>query len=66
MSDDVMPDRIAAIAAAARLPLAPEDAARIARAVAPTMARFTAAAIDLPLEVEPSSYVVVQRRRIRR
>jgi hypothetical protein len=66
MPDEVEPDRVAAIAAAARIPLAPEDTARIARAVTPTAARFAGAKIDLPLETEPASFVVVQRREIGR
>jgi hypothetical protein len=66
MTGEVKPDRVAAIAAATRIPLAPEDAQRIASAVKPTAARFAAAKIDLPLETEPSSFVVVQRREIGR
>jgi hypothetical protein len=66
MPGEIEPDRVAAIAAAARIPLAAEDATRIARAVTPTAARFAAAKIDLPLETEPSSFVVVQRREIGR
>jgi hypothetical protein len=62
MSQKITPDRVAAIAAAARVPLAAEDAARIAGAVAPTAARFAAAGIELPLEIEPSTFVAVQRR----
>jgi hypothetical protein len=64
MTGEVKPDRVAAIAAAARIPLALEDVERIARAVTPTAARFAAAKIDLPLETEPASFVVVQRREI--
>ena len=66
MPDDISPDRVTAIASAARVPLAPNDAARIARAVAPVAARFAAAKIDLPLETEPASFVAVQRREIGR
>jgi hypothetical protein len=46
--------------------LAPADAERIARAVAPTVARFARAKIDLSLETEPASFVAVQRREIGR
>jgi hypothetical protein len=53
-------------ARAARVPLAPDDAARIARAVASVAARFAAAAMELPLETEPASFLVVQRREISR
>src|SRR5260370_7297016 len=62
MTAEIEPDRVAAIAAAARIPLAREDAKRIARAVTPTAARFAAAPIDLPLETGPPSFVVLQRR----
>ena len=64
MPDDISPDRVTAVASAARVPLAPNDAARITRAVAPVAARFAAAKIDLPLETEPASFVAVQRREI--
>ena len=66
MPDDISPDRVTAIATAARVPLAAIDAARIARAVAPTAARFAAAKIDLALETEPASFAAVQRREIGR
>jgi hypothetical protein len=66
MSDDISPDHAASLASAARVPLAPNDAARIARAVAPTAARFAAANVDLLLETEPASFLVVQRREIGR
>jgi len=55
MPDNISPDRV---------PLAPNDAARIARAVAPVAARFAAAKVNLPLETEPASFVAVQRREI--
>jgi hypothetical protein len=61
MAQDITPERVAAIAAAARVPLAAEDAARIAAAVAPTAARFAAAKVELSVETEPSTFVVVQR-----
>jgi hypothetical protein len=64
MTGEVKPDRVAAIAAAARIPLAVEDAERIARAVTPTAVRFAAAKIDLPLETEPASFVAVEWREI--
>jgi hypothetical protein len=66
MSNEITAERVAAIAAAARVPLAAEDAARIAGAVAPTAGRFAAAKVELPLETEPSTFVVVQRREGRR
>jgi len=66
MPGEIEPDRVAAIATAVRIPLTPEDPERIARAVTPTASRFAAAKIDLPLEMEPASFVVVQRREISR
>ena len=53
MPDPVTPERIAALAAAARVPLAEGAAARIAGAVTPTVARYAAENIALPLETEP-------------
>jgi hypothetical protein len=63
---DIDPERIRVMAEAARVPLRPDAAARIARAVAPTVARFAAEKVVLSLETEPSSFVVVQRREIDR
>ena len=64
MPDDISSDRVLANACAARVPLKPDDSGRIARAVAPVAARFAAAKIELPLETEPASFLVVQRREI--
>jgi hypothetical protein len=62
MSDDVSPERVAALATAARIALPPDGAARVARAVAPMLARFAAGAIAMPLETEPSTFVAVQHK----
>jgi hypothetical protein len=59
---DVSPDRVAAIAAAARIPLAEGRAARIASTVTPMVASYVAGNIAMPLETEPSSYLVVQHK----
>ena len=59
---DVSPDRVAAMAAAARIPLAEGAAARIAGAVTPTVTRYAAENIAMPLETEPSSFMVVQQK----
>ena len=59
---DVTPERVAALAAAARIPLAEGAAARIAGAVTPTVARYAAEGIALPLETEPSSFLVAQHK----
>jgi len=66
MPDDISTDRVTAIATAARIPLTLIDAERIARPVAPTVAPFTTATIDLSLETEPASFAAVQRREIGR
>jgi len=42
MPDDVSPERIAALAAAARVPISEKGPERIARAVTPTVARYAA------------------------
>jgi len=62
MPDDVSPERVAAVAAIARVPITPEDAARIARAVTGPMTRLAAADIALAMEVEPATFVAVQRK----
>ena len=59
---DVSPERVAALAAAARVPLAEDAPARIARAVTPTVTRYAAENIAIPLETEPASFVVAQRK----
>ena len=59
---DVSPERIAALAAAARVPLADDAPVRIARAVTPTVTRFAAEGIALEMETEPSTFVAVQRK----
>ena len=61
---DVDPERIRVLAEAARVPLRAQSPERIARAVTPTVTRFAAENLALPLEAEPSTFVVVQRREI--
>ena len=60
MPDDVSPENVAAVAAMARVPLTPEDAARIARAVTSPVRRL--ADIAMEMEVEPATFVAVQRK----
>ena len=60
MTDEVSPERVAALAIDARVSLDGAGAARIARAVTPMLTRFAAAGIAMPLEIEPSSFVAVQ------
>jgi hypothetical protein len=62
MPDEVTPERVAAFATAARVPLDQAAATRVARAVNPAVTRFTAEKIALPLEVEPATYAVVAHR----
>ena len=64
MPDEVTPERVLAIAASARFPLDAPTAARVARAVNPTLARFAKERIDLALEVEPATFAVVARKEI--
>ena len=64
MSDDVTPERVVAIAAAARIPISAAAAARVAGGTSPTAARFRAAEVDVPLEAEPSTYLVVAQKEI--
>jgi len=62
MPDEVAAERVAAIAAAARVPLEPASAARVARAVSPAVARLTTEPVDFPFETEPASFVAVQQQ----
>ena len=62
MPEDVTPERITAIAAAARVPISEKSPAHIARAVTPTVTRYAAENIAIPLETEPSSFLVVQHK----
>ena len=62
MSDDISPERVAALAAGSHVALQPDGAARIARAVTPMLTRFAAGAIAMPLETEPSTFVAVQHK----
>jgi hypothetical protein len=62
MPKDVSPERVVTNAAAARIPLPRDGAARIARAVTMPVTRFSAAKIALEIEVEPATFVVVQHK----
>ena len=62
MPKEVSPERVAAVAAAARIPLPRNGAERIARAVTMPVTRFSAADIALDMEVEPATFVAVQRK----
>jgi hypothetical protein len=66
MPEEITAARVETLAAAARVPLREGSATRIANAIAPTIARLANAQLDLSLETEPSTFVVVQRREIDR
>jgi hypothetical protein len=68
MSDQMqarLQQRVAFISEAARIPLEPEACARVARAVAPTIARF-AAGVAVRFEVEPADITAIARAEIGR
>jgi hypothetical protein len=60
MPDDIFPDRVTAIATAAQVPLAPIDAERIARAVAPTAAASAARARSRATAVSPRAKALLR------
>ena len=59
---DVTSERIAVLATAARVRLPDGAAERIAGAVTPTVTRYAAENIAMPMETEPSSFLVVQHK----
>ena len=61
MADEVTPERVEIIAAAARIQVDAAAAERVARAVRFTAKIFAEEKISLPMEVEPSTFVVVAR-----
>jgi hypothetical protein len=63
---DLSAERILTIAEAARIPIKPQSARRVANAVGPAVGRLTAAKLTIPLEIEPSSFMAVQQREIKR
>jgi len=66
MAENVTPERIVTLAAAARVPITDGAAPRIAKAVSPTIARISAQNIQLQLEIEPSTFVAIARKGARR
>jgi hypothetical protein len=62
MPDEVTPQRVQALAAAARVALEPASAARVARTVAPVVARLSSDPIELPFEAEPATFPLIQRQ----
>jgi hypothetical protein len=65
MPDEVTPERVATIAASARVPVDAIAAGRVARAVNPTVTRFAAERINLSMEIEPATFIVMARGEIK-
>jgi hypothetical protein len=63
---DVSAERILTVAEAARIPIEPQSAKRVAAAVTPAVNRLSAANLTIALEIEPSSFMAVQQREIKR
>jgi hypothetical protein len=63
---DVSAERILTIAEAAGIPIEPQSAKRVASAVTPAVNRLMAARLSIALEIEPSSFMTIQQREIRR
>ena len=63
MPDDPAPtaDEITASAKVAGVPVDAETAARIAASIAPAFRGFSPVAGTLPFDLEPSTFVIVQR-----
>ncbi len=61
MSTTLTPADVAATARTAGLDLAPAAAERIAVAVSPALAAFAPVAGTLPFDLEPATFVTVQR-----
>ena len=62
MIERVTAARVKAFAAAARVPIEDEAAARAAKAVDATVRRMAELALQLPLEIEPASFVAIARK----
>lgn len=65
VTETAIEERVVLNAAAARVPLASDSRARVARAVTPTLLRFASADVSLTFEIEPSSLAVIARGEIR-
>jgi ABC-type ATPase with predicted acetyltransferase domain len=66
MANELTAERVAVLAAAARVHLDTATAARVARTVSPTVGQFSTPDIVVPFEIEPATFVVVQHRDARR
>jgi hypothetical protein len=62
MSERVTAERVKAFASAARVPIDDDAAARAARAVDATVRRMDELDLQLPLEIEPASFVAIARK----
>jgi hypothetical protein len=62
MSERVTAERVKMFAAAARVPIDDDAAARAAKAIEPTVRRLDELDLQLPLEIEPASFVAVARK----
>jgi len=66
MAEEINPERVRMIAEAAGIAIGADVPARVARAVSPTVMRFAAEKPAIPLEIEPSTFILVQRGEIER
>jgi len=62
MSERVTAERVKILAAAARVPIQDDAAARAARAIGPTVRRMDELDLHLQLETEPASFVTIARK----
>lgn len=61
MTTSLTKEAVASMADLAGYPMSEQDAARVARAIGPALAGFSAVEGTLPFEAEPSGFVAVQR-----
>lgn len=61
MTDIPTPQQITAMAEATGLPVAPEMANRIARAISPALTVFAGVSGTLPFEAEPANFIAAQK-----
>jgi hypothetical protein len=57
--DALNPERVSAIAAAARAPVPPQTAARVARAIEHVVSRIAAGGLTYSFETEPATFLAV-------
>jgi hypothetical protein len=62
MRERVTAERVKVFAAAARVPIRDDAAARAARAVESTVRRLDELDLQLPLETEPATFVAIARK----